>query len=389
MALVIITGDLAAEMMVAPAAMTATVGTDALVVPEAIDAGEAVTIEVRSSAGFGVVEVLAHGAYGQLRFETEIIDGQGRLALPPAATQHAGIVTIESGDQTETLEILPGDVATLVAPLVGPRTIVANGADETLAVLLPTDRFGNQVADGTDTTIIWEQPGDAGATTSPETADGMAWATIPSGEIAGTTTVRATADAAETVRGAAVRIDEVPGTVRDIVLSASQTGGLADGRSVVVLDTDQLVDNFDNTLADGTIAQFVFDGPSGQGVVNGTVQNGVVHIELTAPTQPGALTGYLDIHGEASNTITINYASAIASFDARLEEIGEEVVLRIDNALDPSGAFVADGTEVIWGDLQASVRRGSAEIWIPTSLADTATQAEILGLITQPEQVTP
>lgn len=387
MALVITAGDIAAEMMTVGSAEPRVIAIDALVGPDVINAGETATIETQSAFTTGVAEVLVHGAYGTLRFEVAISNGQGRLMLPPAVTQHAGIVTIESGHSVEVIEILPGEVTTLVAPLVGPRTIVANGADETLAVLLPTDRFGNQVADGTDTNIVWEQPGDAGSTGTPETTDGMAWMLIPSGEVAGPTTVRATAN--DTVRGAAVRIDEVPGMVADITLTVSEPSGLADGRSVIVLDTDELTDGFTNTLADGTSAQFSFDGPSGQGVVSSTVQNGVVRIELTGPTAPGQLTGYLDIHGVASNEVAIDYTTAITSFDARLEAIGEEIVLRVDNALDPAGAFIADGTHVTWGDQRASLSRGSAEIWVPAALADTTAPVEILGLISQPEQVAP
>ena len=389
MALVITTGDIAAEMAMADPGDQAFVAVDSVLVPEVIDAGQTVTIRVQTASPAGAAEVIVGGAYGQLRFEMAIVDGEGRLMLPAAVTQHAGMVTIESGEQIETMEILPGEVATLVAPLVGPRTIVANGADETLAVLLPTDRFGNQVADGTDTNIMWEQPGDVDASASPETADGMAWALIPSGEIAGPTTVRATANATETVRGSTVRIDEVPGTVRDITLTATETTGLADGRWVVALHTDELVDAFGNTLADGTITQFIFDGPSGRGAVTGTVQNGAVHIELSAPTTPGRLRGYVEIHGVASNDVVIDFASAIASFDARVEFIGEEAVLRVDNALDPSGAFVADGTEVAWGDQRVSLRRGSAEIWIPALLVDADATVEILGLTTQTETETP
>ena len=106
-------------------------------------------------------------------------------------------------------------------------------------------------------------------------------------------------------------------------------------------------------------------------------------------TTPGRLTGYVEIHGVASNDIVIDYVSAIANFDARVEFIGEEAVLRVDNALDPSGAFVADGTEVAWGDLRASLRRGSAEIWIPASLVDADAMVGILGLATQTEMETP
>lgn len=363
---------------------------DSLTLPDVVEAGEIVSIEATSTDDVGFAEVIVHVGYGQLRFEMAIVEGQGRLDLPAAVTQHAGLVQIESGTERETLQILPGEVTTLIAPLVGPRTIVANGNDETLAVLLPTDRFGNQVADGTETTVMWEQPGDVVATAVSSTADGMAWTMIASGEVAGPTIVAATTrDGGEVVRGAAVRIDEVPGTVRSITLRSSSLTGRADGRSVLAIETDELVDAFGNVLADGTSAHFVFDGPSGQGVVTGTVQNGIARIELTAPTEPGRLVGYLDVHGVQSNEVEIDFESAISGFEVRLDTVGEETVLRVENALDPSGAFIADGTTVTWGELVGVLRRGSAEIWIPAALADVNASVEILGLVVQPETERP
>ncbi len=392
MALVVTTGGIAAEMIMNEPDEQTLVSVDALSVPDAINAGDTVMIEATSASVGGVAEVLVHGAYATLRFEMVVANGEGQLMLPAAVTQHAGVVTIESGGQVKAIEILPGEVATLVAPLVGPRTVVANGADQTLAVLLPTDRFGNQVADGTDTNIIWEQPGNVDSTAAPQTTDGMAWALIPSGELAGQTMVRAIAESTtetrETVRAAAVRIDEVPGVVSGITLEAATTAALADGRSVVALHTGELTDRFGNILADGTLAQFIFDGPSGTGAVTGTVQNGAVHIELTAPTLPGTVIGHLNIHGVVSNDVVIDYSSAIAGFDVRLEFIGQDAVLRVDGALDPSGAFVADGTEVTWGDHRASLRRGSTEIWVPAPLVDANATVDILGLTQQTETST-
>ena len=190
------------------------------------------------------------------------------------------------------------------------------------------------------------------------------------------------------MRAAAVRIDEVPGVVSGITLEAATTAALADGRSVVALHTGELTDRFGNILADGTLAQFIFDGPSGTGAVTGTVQNGAVHIELTAPTLPGTVIGHLNIHGVVSNDVVIDYSSAIAGFDVRLEFIGQDAVLRVDGALDPSGAFVADGTEVTWGDHRASLRRGSTEIWVPAPLVDANATVDILGLTQQTETST-
>ena len=93
------------------------------------------------------------------------------------------------------------------------------------------------------------------------------------------------------------------------------------------------------------------------------------------------LTGRLAVQGVPSNELAIRFDSAIASFDATVEQLGNDVVLRVDSAVDASGAFVADGTEVIWGDHRTQIRRGEAEIWLPSNLIGNATPTvEILGL---------
>ena len=117
MALILTTGDITAEMAMGEPSDQMFVAVDSLLVPGVIDAGQTVTIEAQTASPTGAAEVIVHGAYGQLRFEMAIVDGEGDLMLPAAVTQHSGMVTIESGDQNETMEILPGEVATLVCLL--------------------------------------------------------------------------------------------------------------------------------------------------------------------------------------------------------------------------------------------------------------------------------
>lgn len=364
-----------------------------LSMPDRIAAGTIASIDVRSEVDAGNAEIVVQNAFGRLQFIVPIVSGVGTLDLPPAVTQQAGIITVSASDTQARLTVDPVDVAEVVAPLVGPRTIVADGRDTTLAVILPVDRYGNQVADGTTVDIEWEQPVRSGTPNNTtavtlETENGMTYSLIPSGEIAGPTTVRATAttSAGQLVNAAAVRIDEVPGRVESIELVAVDEDGSADGRSLVEVETDILFDAFDNQLMDGTLGQFVFDGPAGQGVVPGTVQNGVVRIEIVAPDKPGTLVGFVEIQGERSNEVQIEFASAIASFDARIEQVGADAVLRIDSVLDPEGAFVADGTEVRWGEHNTQIRQGAAEIWLPAALVpEELPLVEILGLEKTPE----
>ena len=75
MALVITTGDIAAEMAMGEPSDQMFVAVDSLLVPEVIDAGQTVTIEAQTTSPTGAAEVIVHGAYGQLRFEMAIVDG--------------------------------------------------------------------------------------------------------------------------------------------------------------------------------------------------------------------------------------------------------------------------------------------------------------------------
>ena len=74
MALVITTGDIATEMAMVEPGVQTFAAVESLLVPEAIDAGQTVTIEVQAASPAGAAEVIVHGAYGQLRFETEVSD---------------------------------------------------------------------------------------------------------------------------------------------------------------------------------------------------------------------------------------------------------------------------------------------------------------------------
>lgn len=357
-------------------------------IPEEVEAGTSVSIDAVAEVEGGTAQVFVQNAFGRMRFDMPISSGVGRLDLPSPVTEIAGVITVTSGDVEATLTVTPGDVAEVVAPLVGPRTIVADGADTSLAVVLPIDQYGNQVADRTPVDVEWQQPATPGSVANAtvvatETENGMASVLLPSGQIAGPATVRTTArtSSGQMISGAAVRIDEVPGVVSSIALVATDSIGIADGRSLVEVESEALFDAFGNQLADGTAAQFVFDGPAGQGVVPGTVQNGRVRIELVAPDKPGELTGHIELHGMVSNEVTIEFSSAIAGFEARIERVDSDVVLRIGPALDPDGAFVADGTEVRWGEQTTQTRRGTAEIWLPAALVPTIIPTvEILGL---------
>ncbi len=369
-----------------------TVGVASLEVPAEIDAGTIVSVQVSSEDAFGEAHVHVANGFGRMSFVVAIANGTGRVDLPAALTQQAGAVSVMAGDLRETLTIAPGEADEVIAPLVGPRTIVADGNDVTLAVVLPVDRYGNQVANGTPVAIEWHQPApgaepDVVTNVDLVTVDGMVSALLPSGRVAGPTTIRTVASAPNgtTVNAAAVRIDEVPGTVASISLNVAEPVGTADGRSLVEIETTELTDRYGNVLADGTLGQFVFDGPSGEGIVPGTVQNGIVRIELVAPDMPGTLTGHLELHGKASNTVAIEYASAIGHFDAHLTTVGGDTILRIQSALDVDGGFVADGTEVRWGTLSTQIRLGEAELRIPTVLVpDTVPMVEILGLEKEP-----
>ncbi|MCX6043773.1 MAG: hypothetical protein NT075_01575, partial [Chloroflexi bacterium] len=127
-------------------------------------AGAPIQIIVHSTpvTAIGPILLLAQGTFGIYPQRQTPVNGQATFILPALQTQYAGMVQLTANDDSATtgatFEILPGAPADPVLPLIGPRSIVADGKHWTLVVASLRDKFLNPVADKTTVTLRVQHP---------------------------------------------------------------------------------------------------------------------------------------------------------------------------------------------------------------------------------------
>ena len=132
------------------------------------------------------------------------------------------------------------------------------GTDETMAVAIVSDRFGNPIPDGSSVTITQLDERGEATVQSTEVTKGLTAILLGSGTTAGRIEVFASSpgdsSTGESVSSRRVSYREVPGPAVDVELVVDPRdaeGFVADGRMLVALRTTPIADGFGNRLVDG------------------------------------------------------------------------------------------------------------------------------------------
>ncbi|MEI7771489.1 MAG: hypothetical protein WCI67_15970 [Chloroflexales bacterium] len=338
----------------APAPALALAGALALRAPAAIAAGEPATLVAeRIDAPDGLaVTLVTNGSYGARVYRGVFLAGRAEFRIPGADTQAAGFVTLRAragaaaGDAK--LTITPGPPVDPVVPLVGPRTIIADGAHWGTALAIPFDAYGNPVAEGTPVTFSLQRPGAQAETFSAPVTNMLAWRRVFSATRAGRTTITVSVGAA---RGPDASLIETPGWPAPFALSASPLGLPADGQQLVTLRTQPVVDAYGNPMLDGTLVTFVAEVPGGQlRFIPAYTIDAVAEAQIQAPTEPGAVTVRATLYGIESAPLQIVFAPgpAVGSIPvgAQVDAEGGAVVISAGPLLAALGQFAPEATAV-------------------------------------------
>jgi hypothetical protein len=367
----------------------ATAPLDRLVVdgPTSLDAGQPWSLAVERADGVGVgVEVW--GPWGVRRIDVTVDDGT--VTVPGFLTTTRGrltaLLTTDDAVGRATVTVVPGPAVDGIVPLAGPRSIVADGADWTMVTAIPTDRFGNAVADGTPVQIHRRRPD--GSIGIVETAvDGLLAAErLTAGTAAGRSTIRVGVD---TATGAEVEVLEVPGPPVVVELSVPEQPLRADGRRLVVIASAPLADRFGNQLLDGTAASVAIDGPLGVGTMTTVTIDGRAEFVLESPAQPGTVELRAIVDGVAAEPLTLEFVADIAALPVSVHSDsgeGATVSLTVGPVTTSLGGFAPDGTSVhvqVGDDrVSAELRDGMATIEVDAVAGDLLV-VEILGATTE------
>lgn len=330
----------------------AAIGPLTIDVPVEVTAGTSLPLTVRAIApdGTGVTLTLV-GGYGPLVFRGEFQDGVAQFPIAVADTSIAGVVSAvaRAGNQTASREfsILPGSPIEPVKPLVGARTIVADGEHWSMTVAIPFDAFGNPVADGTIVTIEARHPnGDLTSDDRPVTHM-VAWTRIYSGTLAGRTVISTRAGDAVGPEGI---VDEVAGWPVPFDLTVEPVSVPADGRSQVMLRTTELRDVYGNVLPDGTLVTFIATGLEGEHRIPSVSVGGYAEAPLRSPTLPQTVDVRAIVFDVESREVVVRFTDgpAVGSFPVStivLEQAGK-LVIDIGPTTGSLGQYVPDGTVV-------------------------------------------
>lgn len=319
--------------------------------PAELGAGESFTLQVNGpdDANGRALLLFRSGLHAFTR-EVSISDGAGTVAVNGLATEHAGVLTISpvqasSVEVAHHIDIAPGATSQPVVPLIGPRTVRADGIEETMAVTLPIDKFGNVASEGTvvDLTVT-RNTGVVPLVNLDSVVDNLiAWSWIGSTTKTGVASVAATS---EGVAGRVIEFEEVPLPPVVIPLIAPDTTVVGDGRTLHEIRTLPLADQFGNEVQDGIATTFFMRDAVGVRHLPGLVIDGTARVVFEAPSKPGVMEVWAVIQGVRSAVLEVEVEPAVDLVPFEVYEIEGVTFVEIGPVELAAGGLVPDGTAV-------------------------------------------
>lgn len=394
--LLLLVATLAVRVIVPESPAAAIVSPTSLLVdaPSVVAAGESLEIGVRAPVADRTdVALGVFSAVESTLLKATVANGVARFTLQPVLLDHAGRVTLvaQVGATRTTHDIIvtAGPAVEPVVPLVGPRTIVADGQDITMVVVSPGDEFGNPL-DGALVEVQVVRPDGLTERFSPVVEDGIAASILTADTTAGRVSIVASVDGKN---GPVNVVDQVAGrpgdfTVTTVANSSAQL--FADGFTLYEVSTSALRDAFGNLLPDGVVTTFEIESPDGLSFAEATVQGGYATADLESPSTPGPVTVRARTSGRTSSPLSLQFMPAVKQLTASISHDARGLaVVEVGPVVTVNGGYPADGTLVELRDAttrdpvaSASLYRGAASVTLRDSLVAPII-VEVLGARTE------
>jgi hypothetical protein len=331
-----------------------------------VRAAEAVAVRVRGVPVGAPVSLITVGSVGAVAASGVAgADGAG-FTVSANTTRWAGAVTLiaRSGDAvvTETMQIMPGPVTGPALALVGPQSIVADGADTAMVVSVPTDEYGNAAVDGTVVDFARRHPTGAERQTQARTSGLVAHVLLRAGTTAGTGEVRAGVGA---VSGPTTSLNEAAAPPVPFVLGVVGRVPAASGQSLLTVRTSLLRDRFGNVQPDGTEVHLGWTGPSGYSQAAGYTVGGVAQFAVEAPDTGGRTVFRAVCRGTAAvRPLIVQFRAVRPVIALTANRAARTVSVVVGPVTGSLGALVADGTPVTVSVVDRKGRRvqGSGQL---------------------------
>ena len=357
------------------------VGTIPISAPGSAQVGDSFSVDVgpMTVPDGSTINLIALTSYGPKIYPLVAHSGMAHYTFTAKDTQQSGLVTLvaAAGYARGSADIIlqPGNPVEPITPLIGGRSIIADGAHWSMVVGVPFDSFGNPVADGTPIMIRALHPGDHLEEKQVQVNHALGWMKIFSGTLAGRTIISIQSGDAHGPEG---DLSEVPGWPVDFSISAPPDQLPADGRQLITIQTSTLRDKNNNIIPDGTLVTFLVESSQGdRRVIPAFTIDGMAEAPLQAPNQPEVLNVWATLYGVESPHIQIGFTPgpAVGSFPmtASINAQNQSIILQAGPLLGPLGQFVPDGTVVLF---RLKDQTGQFQ-WLSAVASDGHAQAEL------------
>jgi len=300
-----------AVLLLAPASGQTPVGTTHLdlEMAPAATAGEVLEIVVTADLG-AVVDLYVIDSYGTSHQQVGV-DGEPVLVEVPATMAGRLDIIAISGAQeaTATAVVYPANPRQAPAPMIGARSIVADGADRAMVVVISDDEFGNPTGGTMAAIVTVVHPDGTRAVHAGAATATLQWTWVPSVTTAGTAQVVVDQGGH---RGATRTLIEIPAEPEPFAVEPVTELRPADGLTLVEVATTPLADRFGNRVVDGTAAVVTARyGDGAESIQTAVVVGGVARTLIEAADQPGIVYVRISVHGVTSSELALEFSAPL------------------------------------------------------------------------------
>ena len=279
--------------------------------PKEITAGDSAEITISGAPDQTMIALNWLGSWGSTIFTAQSADGLAEITIPVTTTQRSGLITLSAEANgyrgKTTLRVQSTAPIEPLTPLIGARSIVADGKSWAMAVVIPFDKFYNPVDDGTLMKWRIRHADGEEEQIDSETRHLLAWQRITSHTKSGKTYLSV---ATQNKFGSEGMLTEIAGWPVPFKLFTDVEKNTADGRQLVKVKTENLRDRFGNLLENGTAVDFIISSDdSAEGVrrITSYVIDGSAEFVLQSPDHPQKMRIKATIHHISSSPLTLTF----------------------------------------------------------------------------------
>lgn len=301
-----------------------------------------------SAEGEKSPQLFINNSYGSTLLSPEQNEDKLMFIIPSIFSKKAGIlnwVLVNEGKMSlkSSINILPNTATkTFIESYLGPRSIQAGNRDYSMLVVIPTDKFNNPLPENTSVKIN-EQFLDNISSKEEKTKNFIAWNNIMAKEKSGAILVSSSCNTTNTNELTTVIY---PSNATNFTINFKRNHHFADGNQITELTTSKIVDEFENTISDGTIIEFNIKTTDNTILkTRATTINGIAKAKILHPDHKDIWNVKGFVNGLAeSNEITISYEPITTNFDVSFSKNNRKIfvgpIQSFMNQLIPDGALV-------------------------------------------------